>query len=388
MDRVILWTRYIDDVFLIWRGTPDTLEIFFRDLNKNDQNIRLTYKYHTSQIEFLDVMIKKDDSGFLQTDIFRKDTAVNAILHATSSHPTHVVRSISVSQFLRIRRICSTDGDFEKQSIEMKKRFYERGYSKRSIKHAYNRARNTNRHDLLYSKTDKQKVDSTRMITQYHSQWSKMYEVMKKHWPILMADKTLRQYIPPAPAITARRCDNLRDHLVRSFYTPTNQPQIFKGKKVIKTWGCKPCRKCIACPNIEEAKEFFSSDGKKFTITHTINCSTQTVIYYAKCPCSLVYVGLTTRALKVRVREHVRGIIAAANESDLEQLKTIPRHFKEYHSCDPSGLKVRGIDHIRTNFRGGNLGRSLAQKEAKWIWTLKTVQPDGLNKNLSFAPFI
>ncbi|XP_077106162.1 uncharacterized protein LOC143764461 [Ranitomeya variabilis] len=59
-------------------------------------------------------------------------------------------------QFLRIKRICTSTEDFELRASEMMNRFRERGYSRRCLKKAYNRARNTGRHQLLYSpRTDK-----------------------------------------------------------------------------------------------------------------------------------------------------------------------------------------------------------------------------------------
>lgn len=88
-----------------------------------------------------------------------------------------------------------------------------------------------------------------------------------------------------------------------------------------------------------------------------------------------MYVGLTSRELKVRVREHVRDIIAAQDATDLTMLKPIPRHFRKKHNCNPKVLKIRGIDHINCNIRGGNINQRLAQCECKWVWRLKSLQP-------------
>ncbi|XP_069604306.1 uncharacterized protein [Ranitomeya imitator] len=68
----------------------------------------------------------------------------------------------SLGQFLRIKRICSDTSDFEIRAEEMKARFLERGYSKRSIKRAYNRARNTDRHQLLYAPKKKELSNEVR----------------------------------------------------------------------------------------------------------------------------------------------------------------------------------------------------------------------------------
>ncbi|XP_056376344.1 uncharacterized protein LOC130273474 isoform X2 [Hyla sarda] len=54
-----------------------------------------------------------------------------------------------LSQFLRIRRICSTDEHFEKQANDLSLRFRERGYQERDITRGYARAKDTSRGNLL-----------------------------------------------------------------------------------------------------------------------------------------------------------------------------------------------------------------------------------------------
>lgn len=97
----------------------------------------------------------------------------------------------------------------------------------------------------------------------------------------------------------------------------------------------------------------------------------------------MIYVGLTSRQLQRRVREHVLGIIAAHNKSDPTLLKALPRNFKEKQDC----LRVRGIDREIVGPRGGNWKRTLAQRETKWIH-IDTLHPRGLNDNMSFTPFL
>ncbi|XP_073532526.1 uncharacterized protein [Phyllobates terribilis] len=98
--------------------------------------------------------------------------------------------------------------------------------------------------------------------------------------------------------------------------------------------------------------------------------------------------GLTSRELRVRVHEHVRDIGAARVIPDPRELKTLPRHFKSAHNCDPRSLRVCCIDVVHLGSRGGNAKRLLAQKEARWITTLDTLSPRGLNEHLGFSSFL
>lgn len=112
-----------------------------------------------------------------------------------------------------------------------------------------------------------------------------------------------------------------------------------------------------------------------------ILCNTKAVIYSATCPGPKMYVGLTSRELKVRVRD----IIVAKNAVDDSDLKPISKDFRRLHNSDPSLVKVRGIDTIWTNIRGGNVTKKLAKTESKWIWKRRTLRPLGLNENLGFT---
>ncbi|XP_071999215.1 uncharacterized protein [Engystomops pustulosus] len=343
IEKVQLWSRYIDDVIMIWQGTEDELHEFMSDLNTNSLNIKLTYRMGRNDIEFLDVLFDVDENGLIRSDAYRKKTSTNSLLHASSSHPAKLIRSIPTGQFLRIRRICSTDSNFEKQATDMRARFQERGYPMRTIEQGYQRAKRTKRTDLLTRKIKKSgKDDQVRFITTYDSQSDAVRSILVKHWSLLRIDRTLEQYLPVYPSITYRRSKNLKDYLVRSYHRGQSVNRLFgsKGPK----WGSRSCGSCVACPNVETTNTFWdSSHQREFTITHHINGTTVGVVYLATCPCGLSYVGLTSRELRRRTREHVLGIEAAKNEEVDTHLKTLPRHFKSYHNCDGSLLKLVGF---------------------------------------------
>ncbi|XP_075696939.1 Na(+)/H(+) exchange regulatory cofactor NHE-RF4 [Rhinoderma darwinii] len=108
-------------------GTEMQLIQFMQGLNTNDLNIKLTYVFDKHRVEFLDIVIEADDMGCLQTDVFRKKTSVNALLHATSAHNQSTIGTVPTGQFLRMRRICSSNVSFEKQSSDLRERFLDRG---------------------------------------------------------------------------------------------------------------------------------------------------------------------------------------------------------------------------------------------------------------------
>ncbi|CAJ0958160.1 unnamed protein product [Ranitomeya imitator] len=389
-DPVVGWFRYIDDVLMIWNGGETSLSKFMQELNHNTFNLKFTYSWHKTKIDFLDITVCVAEDGSIETDLFRKETSVNSLLHASSAHIYSVIKAIPVGQFLRNRRVCSTEARFERQSAILSERFRARGYSRRSIRAGYGRAKSTRRGDLLRQGTKSRMDDGSgvRFISTSNCQWNRIREILNRHWSVLQTDAILASHLTKFPLMTQRRGKNLKDNLVRSHYVAKNKTSNFLDAGSPRV-GCYPCGSCVACPNILRCGTFRTSDGsREFKIRDFISCNTSFVIYYATCPCSLIYVGLTSRELKIRTREHVRDILAAGEVVDVSGLKTLPRHFRMHHGSDPRGLKIRGIERIRGGIRGGNMAKILAQRECRWIVTLDTLAPKGLNEKLSFAPFL
>lgn len=206
-----------------------------------------------------------------------------------------------------------------------------------------------------------------------------MYQILQKHWPVLQLDPSIEKFISQSPSITYRKSKNLRALLVRRNMFGTKGPR----------WGCFKCGNCVACKNILNASTFNTSDGKKtYKILHNITCNTEGIVYLAQCPCGLSYVGLTSRKLKIHTREHVLDIQKSLLAPTYVLLKSLPRHFCDFHNGDPSRLMMTGMDKVFRGQRGGNWRRVLAQLECKWITTLNTIHHHGLNEVVGFSPFL
>ena len=76
---------------------------------------------------FLDLCLKPTSDRLL-TSTHYKETDTHSFLNYTSSHPANCKNSIPYSQFLRLRRICSEENDFENKSKEMASFIRSRGY--------------------------------------------------------------------------------------------------------------------------------------------------------------------------------------------------------------------------------------------------------------------
>lgn len=142
LNDVISWHRFIEDVLLIWGRNREELMEFMEALDQNKFNMKFTVDCNQSSVTFLDVQIFINTDNTLGSSLYRKPTAGNTILHASSAHPQSLISSIPYSQYLRIWRNCTGDDDFEQKARDLQTRLHHRAYSPKCLKKAYNRAKN------------------------------------------------------------------------------------------------------------------------------------------------------------------------------------------------------------------------------------------------------
>ncbi|XP_069610950.1 zinc finger protein 208-like [Ranitomeya imitator] len=76
------WMRYIDDIWFVWEGGAEDLNIMMNSLNQNCLNIKLTF-VSGRMVDFLDLRIRALPNGDITTDVFRKKTATNSCQDVT-----------------------------------------------------------------------------------------------------------------------------------------------------------------------------------------------------------------------------------------------------------------------------------------------------------------
>ena len=86
-DKSIIFLRYIDDIFMVWNKSEKHLKGFMNKLNQKHHSVKFDYKSDCKQIEFLDILVNKDQQNRLQTTLFRKSSDCQNFLNAASEHP-------------------------------------------------------------------------------------------------------------------------------------------------------------------------------------------------------------------------------------------------------------------------------------------------------------
>ena len=127
-NATTLYLSYIDDIILIWTKSENELLTFFEKLNQQHPSIKFEIKYSKDKIEFLDTLIYKDKNNNIQTTLYKKPTDRQNYIHSKSAHPFSLKKKIAYSQALHLQQICSTNGEYEKQTENLKKQLIKKGF--------------------------------------------------------------------------------------------------------------------------------------------------------------------------------------------------------------------------------------------------------------------
>ena len=86
-------------------------------------SLEYTWSISTDKLPFLDICMKPQ-ANRIATSIHYKATDSHSYLNFSSSHPYSCKSSIPYSQFLRLRKICSDDADFDIEAAKTVLQFY------------------------------------------------------------------------------------------------------------------------------------------------------------------------------------------------------------------------------------------------------------------------
>ena len=137
-SNIILYKRYLDDIFLLYKGSEDSFILFMDSLNKFHHCIKFEAEHNFAEkkVHFLDVLVQIREDCIV-TDLYVKPTSVNQYLLPNSCHPTHIHHNIPYSLGFRLRRICSQEDDFRRRLEELRGLLLDRNYRPRVIDAAF-----------------------------------------------------------------------------------------------------------------------------------------------------------------------------------------------------------------------------------------------------------
>ncbi|BHF71563.1 hypothetical protein SprV_0401462200 [Sparganum proliferum] len=123
----VFWRRYVDDTFVIVK--KDTLQHFHSLLSAVFPDIKFTKEEEQEQrLPFLDVLVRRNLNGELETTVYRKATSTTELLSFHSNHPVAQKRSCVKTLFKQIQTHCSKLEDRAREVRYLRDHFVQNGY--------------------------------------------------------------------------------------------------------------------------------------------------------------------------------------------------------------------------------------------------------------------
>ena len=324
-NPLLLLSRYLDDIFTIFRDTTKKLHEFLDKINQIHPNIKFTMTHTAAKnepkgsscdcqplesIPFLDTSCSIRNRK-LVTKLYRKPTDRNQYLLTSSCHPASQVENIPFSLALRIVRICSLEEDREEGLGELRELLLQREYGPGMVDAAISRARAIPREVALRPVANHKHTGRPIHVVTFDPRLPDMRKIHEKNWRSMKSqDPNMGEVFPKPPLVAFKRQKNIKDYVIRAKVPPLNQVKLKRNKSGMKRCG----QSCPMCPYVKEG-QFIKNNRATWKISSKVNCSTQNIIYLIECNkerCKKRYIGETERSLKERFIEHkqyVKGLI-------------------------------------------------------------------------------
>ena len=246
---------------------------------------------------------------------------------------------------------------YKKRTKELRTHLLDRGYQTTTVDAQIQKASRLPRTEALNPNTHRQPTRRIPLVVTYHPGLTNLSRIARKHLPILHTSSKLKEAIPDPPIIAFRRPKNIKDLLVRAKLNPPSPPTNAINTRCNNN-HCKCCHEMVTCSKFKS-----KTTGRQYNIGAEITCKTRNLVYLISCKrCGLQYIGETEKTLHIRMNSHCSDIRTRKTE------KPVAVHFcQSDHSV--KDLEVRGI--TSTQWR--------RERESFWIFTLRTLAPDGMN---------
>ena len=220
---------------------------FLKNINNFHDTIKFTFDWSRDCINYLDVQVFKK-GGVIETDLYTKPTDKHQYLHHTSCHPKGCKRSISYSECLRLKRICSKPALFENRAKELTHFLVARGNHYRFVSDQIQKVRGMDREKLIKRNTQPP-CDRIPFSVTYHPRLPNMGGFLKELHPLFQLSDRCNQAVHHVSMMAFRRPRNLQDYLVRAKLRPlSNSNRGTKGTIHCKSNKCDVCNYVLRFP--------------------------------------------------------------------------------------------------------------------------------------------
>lgn len=397
--RPLMFSRFRDDIFVLWNHGREKLIEFFNFLNSYHPAIKFTRSEPNNKgVEFLDTYVFLEN-GMLCTRPYSKECDNHAYLHPSSCHPLHTLENIPYNIAHRVFKLSSSVEIYNETKIEYSSYLEKRGYSKDIISSSFQKVEKLNRRDLIYNrKNDKNATKSCfPFVCDFNPALPPVGRILNKYKYILELDGELTKVIDPKQIFVSYRGNKtIKSMLVPSKLAGASTVQL-KDEPLVPVGGSFPCTKgCKFCKLfLDSPAQIWSyHTEQKFNFKYNITCETPNIIYKIDdVMCKKTYVGSTVTGISKRWsnhKSHIRNGVSSCeltshfcSESNNVHALSKKMTLSKFDDELKKQLRVTLIDVVETEF-GDDTDiriRKCKLREAYWQNQLKTFSCfGGLNK--------
>ena len=271
----------------------------FASSKSMQSKIKFTSSQSLSNVIFLDMIVSIFNDK-ITTSVYSKSVDTHTYLHATSFHSRSTILSLPKTQFIRIRRLCSSLEDFKVQSAKFVDFFIKRGFKKSQLIKAVEEVTAMSR-DVLLSPKKPILPSASPPRPVLSISWHPRLQFLQKSLRSTYNEFStkfdyIKKTFPEAPMVAFRRNQTLRNTLVCARHGKPQRPVCFTFKESSRSILAKNMSKSLDVVNEKSGLSAKAAGG-------CVN--DKNVIYAAKCTnCGMMYVGYTTTKLNERFNRH------------------------------------------------------------------------------------
>jgi predicted GIY-YIG superfamily endonuclease len=128
-SKLIFFYRYVDDIVILYDGNPRQVTLFNNFINSIHPKLKFTLEFEQdNRLNFLDLTLNKNSDRF-SFKIYRKPTATDTTIHATSHHPMSQKLAAYSSFVHRLLTVPLSQQDFNEEKTILKHVAIANGYS-------------------------------------------------------------------------------------------------------------------------------------------------------------------------------------------------------------------------------------------------------------------
>ena len=275
----------------------------------------------------MDILICKEQSGKIYTDIYYKTTDSHQYLDFFSCHPKHTKNNIPFTLARRICTIVKTDSIREQRLNELTEFLRSNHYPEGIITKGIQKAKELTIEQLRSTKQKENDKSILPLVITHNPNNPPVINTVKEHLKFLSNSTEMKQLLNNTKLIVSRRQpQNLKRILTKAAFSENRPtPEVTR---------CSEPR-CGTCDIIITGGKITLNSGKTWFIKSPMSCTTKEVVYLLVCSnCGLFYVGWTNN-LRKRVTLHREQI----NHEKYRHL-TVSKHISR---CSNGVFKIMPI---------------------------------------------